>query len=167
MTFSCSPESFLFFASLLLGFLFGLYYEFFRFFRILFSHKTVLVVAEDLLFFLPISLIYIFFNYALSDGVVRYFSILGVVLGFLLYLATLGKILVHFSSYILNFLKKVLRGIFHLFFRPIINVFKNITNCLYEKYKKYRILKDRKRNAQILKRAKKHLLKKAQKGFLK
>ncbi len=167
MIFSLSPESFLFFSSVFLGFLFGLYYEVFRFMRLSFPHGTFLVFIEDLLFFLPISLIYIFFNYALSDGVVRYFSILGVVMGFLLYLATLGKIITFFSSCILNFLKKMLRGIFILLFRPIFIVFKNITNCLYGKYKTYRILISSKRDAQNLKRAKKHLLKKAHKGFSK
>ncbi len=163
----CSPESFLFFSSVFLGFIFGLYYETFRFIRLSFPHTSLLIFAEDLLFFLPITVIYIFFNFALSDGVVRWFSLVGVVSGFLLYLATLGKIIRFFSSCILNFFKKLLRGIFLLLFRPIVNVFKNITNCLYGKYKTYRILIVGKRNARMLKKAKKHLLKKARKGFLK
>ncbi len=164
-----SPDSFLFFTAIFLGFLFGVYYEIFRFLRLCIRHPFWMVFLEDLLFFLPTSLASIFFHYALSDGVMRWFSLLGVVMGFLLYLGTLGRIIVFFSDVILKTIKKILRGIykllFKLLFRPILIVFKNITNCLYAKYKKRSIMIKRKRNARVLKREKTKLLKRAQKGF--
>ncbi|MBP5289674.1 MAG: spore cortex biosynthesis protein YabQ [Clostridia bacterium] len=90
----------LFSRSVLFGAGLGLYYEVFRFLRILFTHPTWLVAAEDLLFLLPASLAHIFFHYAFGEGETRWFAVLGVILGFLLYLASVGKIV-----------QKALRGV--------------------------------------------------------
>lgn len=82
----------LFARAILFGAAMGLYFEVFRFLRLLFPHPTWLVAVEDLLFFLPASLAHIFFHYACGEGETRWFGVLGVILGFLLYLASLGKI---------------------------------------------------------------------------
>ena len=82
----------LFSRAVIFGSLLGVYYDFFRVMRILFTHPAWLVAVEDLLFFLPASLTHIFFHFARGEGETRWFAVLGVVLGFLLYLASAGKI---------------------------------------------------------------------------
>ncbi len=81
----------LFARAILFGAALGLYYEVFRFLRILFPHPAWLVAIEDLLFFLPASAAHLFFHFAYGEGETRWFGVLGVFLGFLLYLASAGR----------------------------------------------------------------------------
>ena len=126
MEFSAGEDSFLFFASIILGFLIGLYYELFRFLRLAFVHSDFLIALEDLCFFLPLSPLLIFFHFVLNSGILRWFSLVGCVLGFLLYLGTLGKLLLKCSAGILRCVKAVLKFVFRLLVRPVLIVFKNI-----------------------------------------
>ena len=91
-------DSLLFLWSVLCGFLFGLYYECFRFIRLGFRHGVWLCAAEDLLFCLPAAFIYILFTFAFSDGVVRLFSLAGTGIGFVFYLLSLGRFFVRISD---------------------------------------------------------------------
>ena len=165
MEFSANADSFLFFASIALGFLLGFYYEIFRFLRLAFPHPNWLVFLEDLLFFLPLAPTLIFFHYALNDGILRWFSLTGTVLGFCLYLGTMGKLLLFCSEGILFCIKMLLKGIFWLFIRPLCIVFKKITNCLYAKGKKVVIIVKQKQAKKRLQNEKKILSRTAEKGF--
>ncbi len=165
MEVSANADGFLFFAAIVLGFLLGFYYEIFRFLRLAFPHPNWLVFLEDLGFFLPVTPTLIFFHYALNDGILRWFSLAGCVLGFCLYLGTVGKLLLRFSEGILFCIKTVLKGIFWLFFRPIGIVFKKITNCLYAKGKSIAIIIRKKQAEKRLQKEKRRLSRRAEKGF--
>ena len=165
MDFPANEDSFLFFAAIALGFLIGFYYEIFRFLRLSFPHPNWLVFLEDLCFFLPLSPTLIFFHYALSDGILRWFSLGGSALGFCLYLGTVGKILLRCSEGILFCIKTLVKGVFWLFFRPIGIVFKKITNCLYAKGKRIAIIVKAKRGKKRLQKEKRRLSRSAEKGF--
>lgn len=165
MEIPASQDSFLFFASIALGFLIGFYYEIFRFLRLAFPHPVWLTVPEDLCFFLPLAPTLIFFHYALNDGIIRWFSLAGCTLGFLLYLGTVGKLFLRFSEGILFCIKGILKGIFLIFIRPVCNVFKNITNYLYAKGKHTAIMLKEKQAARRLQKEKMRLSRSAGKGF--
>lgn len=165
MEFSPNQDSFLFFAAIALGFVLGFYYEIFRFLRLAFDHPAPLVFIEDLAFFLPIAPTIIFFHYALNDGIYRWFSLMGSIFGFCLYLGTVGKILLRCSEGILFCIKTALKCIFRVFFRPICIVFKKITNCLYAKGKKLVILIRKSQAKKRLLKEKRNLSRRAEKGF--
>ena len=80
-----TEQAAIFFNALLLGAILGLIYDFFRITRLAFIMPSILVLIEDLLFFLLSSII--LFNYLLesSHGQIRYFILIGVVLGWVLY----------------------------------------------------------------------------------
>ena len=160
-------DSALFFAAVVMGFIFGLYYEVFRFLRLAGLSSPGLVFVQDLLFFLPVTLLFLFLHYALSDGVIRYFSVAGVTVGFLLYFASLGKILLFFSETILRAIRFFLHRVWLILLRPIWIVFKNITNYLYAKSKFCVIIVRKKKSARDLARQKKRIIKRAGKGFSK
>ena len=82
----------LFARAILFGAALGIYYEVFRIFRTLLPHPVWLVAVEDLLFLLPATVAQVFFHFAYGEGETRWFAVLGVVLGFLLYLASAGKV---------------------------------------------------------------------------
>ncbi len=165
MEFFGNTDGFLFFSAIVLGFLLGFYYEIFRFLRLAFPHPSWLVFLEDLGFFLPVTPILIFFHYALNDGIIRWFSLAGCIFGFCLYLGTVGKLFLRFSEGILFCIKKVLKGIFWVFFRPIGIVFKKITNCLYAKGKNIAIIIKMKQAKKRLLKEKRRLSRSAEKGF--
>ena len=162
-----SSLSSLFLESVLLGFFFGLCYEVLRFLRLALPHPDFFVNLEDLLFFLPATVIYLFFLFCEADGVIRWFSLGGVLGGFFLYQNTLGKILIFFSRCILAFFKGVLRFLYRVTVEPVVNVFKNITIFLFTKMKKQVIIRKEKSRLLKLEKQKKSLLKLAEKGFLK
>ena len=116
-------DSLVFLWSVFLGFLFGVYYEFFRFLRLGFRHPTALVALEDLLFFLPTCAVYILFTFAFSDGVVRMFSLIGTLLGFLFYLVTLGRLFVRMSDSLWRVVRTVARFIVRHFLLPPARIF--------------------------------------------
>ena len=157
----------LFLFSILLGFCLGLYYEIFRFLRLALPHNTFLVFLEDLAFFLPVTVVFLLFTFAFSDGVVRWFSVFGFWMGFLLYLGTVGRILRFFSDRILRFVRFLLRLLYRITLAPLLNIIKKVTNSLFTHYQKQVIIRKQKREAHLLKKQKEALLRKAKQGFIK
>lgn len=157
----------LFFLALFLGFIFGVYYEIFRFLRLAFPHPKSLVFAEDLLFWIPCALVTILFCYAFFDGVIRWFAIAGILCGFLLYLKTLGAFLIWVSATILQAIRKALKWIFRTFFLPVWKFFEKTFKILFTEAKKFAILWKRKWEKRKSARVEKKLLSFAEKGFLK
>ena len=153
------------FRSVLLGFFLGLFYECFRFLRLAFPHPDFLVALEDLIFFFPVSFLFLLFNYALSEGIIRWFSFAGMSIGFFLYLNTLGKIILFFSEVILKFFRAILRFLFKTLLAPLMIIFKNITNCLWFGIKQFAIISTTKISLFQIGRRKKRLIKKSKRGF--
>ncbi len=158
-------DSSLFLWSIVLGFLFGLFYEFFRFLRLALPHTTLMIATEDLLFFFPVTVIFLLFTFAMSDGVVRYFSVFGVILGFLLYLTTLGKILLFFSDAILRLIRSVLRALFHHLLLPPCRFMMGAVKFLFTQGKTLVIIIQKKINVRKRNRKMKKLLALARRGF--
>ena len=96
----------LFARAVLFGAALGMVYDGLRLLRILFFHPAWLIAVEDLLFFLPASLAHIFFHYAFGEGEIRWFAVLGVVSGFILYLLSIGRITQRVLIQLKSFLKK-------------------------------------------------------------
>jgi len=155
----------LFLYSIALGFIFGLFYELFRFLRLAFPHPDIAVAVEDFLFFLPVTAVFLLFTYAFSEGELRWFSIAGMGMGFYLYLKTLGKILLFFSASILGLVKTFLRFVFRITWVPLWNVFKKITKYLYTRIISLGIMIKEKKNRRRLKKQKERILRRARQGF--
>ena len=69
-------------------------YDGIRMFRFLISHKNIVVSIEDLLFWTYAAIVIFKLQLELSDGVLRGFSILGMLLGIFLYSRLLGEKLI-------------------------------------------------------------------------
>ena len=151
--------------SVCFGFCIGLFYECFRFVRLSFPHPLFLVALEDLIFWLLVSFAYLFFIFLFSDGIPRWFSLLGSVVGFWLYLNSLGKIFMFFSKSILKAIRFILGAIYKLLVFPLVFVFKKITKCLFTKTHSLVIMLKRIDSVRRLKREKKALYRKAHFGF--
>ena len=83
------PETYQFLFNILCGVCFGLFYEAFRFSRLFFSNK-MLIIIEDAVFFSLIGLFSFYLALKSSFGYHRVYLIIGQLIGFILYYFTFG-----------------------------------------------------------------------------
>lgn len=103
-----TEQASVFLGALLLGVVLGCLYDFFRITRLAALLPALVILLEDLLFFIISSVILFSFLLRTLDGQVRYFILLGVVLGWAGYYLTLGRVVMAFSSAIIRFVRRVL-----------------------------------------------------------
>jgi len=113
--FSFSEHTQLFFFSCLLGVMLGIIYDFFRAFRIIIPHNSILVMIEDIAFSVIYIILIISFTSAFARGEFRVFYIFGNILGFILYFCSVGRIALMIIKKIVSLIKSVLLFIFKPF----------------------------------------------------
>lgn len=113
----------LFAFSLVVGILFGLVFDALRVIRIIVPHKAWLVFIEDVLFMLFCGFWFFIFSMTLARGQLRAFLLLGNLLGFFLYIFTVGELVKRFvtktRAMIIAFLKRIYNFLVRWIFRPI------------------------------------------------
>ncbi len=92
--------------SFLLGILLVLVYDFLRIFRRIIRHGTAWIALEDLCYWIITAFVIFAMLYQKNNGLIRGFSIGGIVIGMLLYNQFISRYTVR---YIAAFLKKVIR----------------------------------------------------------
>lgn len=117
MAFTITEQTAVFFRSLLLGAAVGCFYDLFRITRIAFVIPALLVLVEDLLFFLFSSVVLFGFMLEHSFGQVRYFILLGVALGWTIYYFTVGSFVMKCSARIIRGIKAALAFLWRPFAR--------------------------------------------------
>ena len=90
--FGISLELRLFLGAVLLGAVLGAVYDIFRAVRLSFKNPGWLVFFEDLLFMFLSGLAYYSFCVELCRGQIRFFALVGVIIGFSAYILTLGRL---------------------------------------------------------------------------
>lgn len=90
--FTVSQETRLFLMSCLLGLPLGLCFDCFRFLRTLLPHHRTAVFLEDALFAVGFVLLWQGYAVSAAGGSLRYYYALGALLGFALYLLTVGAV---------------------------------------------------------------------------
>lgn len=108
MAITMSGQTAVFFQSLLLGAALGCFYDLFRITRIAFVLPAPLVLVEDLLFFLFSCIVLFGFMLENSFGQIRYFILLGVALGWIVYYNTVGCLVIKCSARIIRAARAVL-----------------------------------------------------------
>ncbi len=120
--FSVSEELRLFGLSCLFGAVFGVIYDIFRTARLLLPHNGLLVAAEDIVFLMIYAVFLTSFATAAARGELRFYYIIGNVSGFVLYIFTLGSIVIRTMEKVFTALKTVFRVVtspFRRFFAPL------------------------------------------------
>ena len=114
MAIAIAEQTSVFFRSLLLGAVLGCLYDFFRITRLAFIIPSLLVLVEDLLFFLFSTVILFGFMLENRYGQIRYFILLGVVLGWTIYYFSVGSLVMKCSAGII----RLFRAVFAFCWRP-------------------------------------------------
>ncbi len=102
--------------SIALGMLFSIFYDFLRAVRIVKSPKALTVFLQDIFYFIIISFLAFIFFLAITNGEIRAYILLGIILGFTL-----------FSFVISPYFLKALTAVFKIFFKA----FKYINRSFY------------------------------------
>ena len=124
--------------AMVLGAVLSLVYDVFRIIRVAFGGKKTAVFVEDLLFSLAALVLTFVFVIAFNNGELRFFVLVGELLGFILCHCTLGRIVIGFSRAIIN----AIRWFFNLIFTPIIKALRKMLPKIRQIKKK--LIKSRK-----------------------
>ncbi len=126
----------------LISFYFGIFtallFDIFRVLRKTFAHKNFLVQIEDLLFWLIVTFLFYYIFLHRNNGEIRFYLLLGFLLGFLLFLLTISKFFIKYLSKFVFFIKKVISKIFNFLLQPVTFLCKIVTKRLYYSAKKTR-----------------------------
>lgn len=116
--FTASAQLKLFLLSCAFGIPIGMVYDIFRIFRITVPHNNILVIIEDLIFFILYSIFVMAFTVSAARADFRVYYIIGNILGFTLYYFTVGSIVTGIFIKISCFIKKIFK-LFFKFFRYV------------------------------------------------
>ncbi|MCL2446025.1 MAG: spore cortex biosynthesis protein YabQ [Oscillospiraceae bacterium] len=102
----------LFFASLGFGFVLGVLYEMLRFVRRLLRPQASwgYLLAQDLLYAAVCTVLAFYFFLGIGDGLLRGYTILGMLLGWALYMLTLGQLLSRAGQQLATFTHRTMRN---------------------------------------------------------
>ncbi len=110
--------------SVILGLIFGALYDIIRVIHILCGIASysgekkgmergkvpfILFFLTDSVYMLFVTLLFSFFVYWINSGVVRFFILFSVIVGFLLYILTVGRVVMVFSEAIVKWIKMIIR----------------------------------------------------------
>ena len=104
--------------ALLMGIFITFVYDILRIFRRVISHNAFFVSLEDLGFWIYCGAEVFLLMYHESNGMLRWFAVLGALVGMMLYKKLMSPFLVKYVSLLLSKMMKIIAKILHLVFRP-------------------------------------------------
>ncbi len=95
-------------AFILIGFLIGFIFDFFRILRKVYKTSNFVTVIEDITFWLISGTILLIGIFILNGGKIRAFLFIGIVIGLFLYISVISKYIIKIGVNFLNFINKVI-----------------------------------------------------------
>lgn len=92
------------------------------------KREAIKVFITDIIYFVIMTPIFMIFLYHQNNGSVRWFVFFSVVLGFLSYYFTVGKIIISVSEYIVFYIKAFFLHVIFFISKPLIPILKFIKN---------------------------------------
>lgn len=129
--FGLQYETKLFLLSFFIGAVFGIVYDVLRIIRIVKKHHSVVIFIEDFLFVLFCGFWYFVFSTDMARGQIRLFTLIGMFIGFIVYLLTVGSITKRFASGIKSVYIKIENWLKRKIFTPI---YTNIKSKFVQNY---------------------------------
>jgi len=114
-----AEQTTIFLQAILLGFVYGILYDAFRITRIAVPTARWVIFVQDVLFFFICAVSTFFFLMRTMDGQVRFFVLLGAVLGMIIYFYSLSILIMGVSAAIIRVVKTVLSWVYRWILLPI------------------------------------------------
>ena len=131
--FNVSQQTRLFLLSCVMGVCLGVCFDILRAFRIIIRHHRFAVFAEDFLFTVFFMLTVFTFSTEAVRGELRFFIFTGAALAFVIYLLSVGTLVVAIVRVVVLMISGMFHVIFKVFLYPLIKFFVNI----YQKMKRF------------------------------
>lgn len=122
-----AQENLFLFYSVIMGIYITFLYDLLRIGRRVISHSGFFVSAEDLIFWIYCTMKVFYLMHTESDGTLRWFAILGALLGMFLYKKTISPFLVKWVSFVLRKVLYFVAKPFRFAERHLLRVVKKIT----------------------------------------
>lgn len=129
--------------SICLGGVLGLIYDFFKFDRIVFKRKNLLIFLQDILFWLISAFMFFSFAVVFSNGQIRAYLLFGSFFGFLIYRLTLSKLFMLITTPIKKLNSKIVKQYLKIV-KKLNFWLKNFTVGIEKFIKRYLFLKKQK-----------------------
>lgn len=140
MSNAISGEFYFFLYAALTGAILSAIYDIFRILRRIYPHGTVFVALEDLVYWIGSALYISYILLFENSGIIRWFFVLGLLLGMLTYNLTLSRYLVLVFSKSIRFILHLVCKVLKFLFRPLTflwNKNKKVNKKLKKTLKKY------------------------------
>ena len=111
MELSMTEQALVFLFSCAVGVFLGAVYDIFRIIRVAFNSRWLSIFFQDFIFCIFSAVSVILLVFYTNSGIVRWFSLAGCFICFLLYHLTVGRFIMFMAKKIINFIKKVLNFI--------------------------------------------------------
>lgn len=120
----------------LLGALIGVFYDVFRMVRLSVKFDNASVGMQDFVFCIVSGLFTFIYIVYFADGYIRWYVVVGVCIGFGVYLLTLSRIIIRFYKFLLKIFWKIVRFVMKYLIMPIVNLFRKIRGKSEKIYQK-------------------------------
>ena len=104
----------------LLGVILGILFDFLKVKRRLLGSSKIVVFIDDFLFSILSVILFLFASFVLNNGIIRWFAIVCLFIGFVLYLSTISKPIIYFFFKTIDCLKKVISKATGFVLRPVV-----------------------------------------------
>lgn len=112
--------------SCIFGVILGAMYDVFRIMRLAVNFKEWGIFIQDILYFTISGICTFLFALAYNYGEIRFYIIAGGLIGWIVYYMTIGEIVYRFSDKILNLVRKIIKKVWRVIFRPMVFIFNKI-----------------------------------------
>jgi len=119
MILSMTGQAWLFLSTVFVGAAIGLFYDAFRVIRKTARHSGLAVTLEDLIFWVAATGLTFYYMLHRNYGEIRFFALIGVAVGLLLYFTTVSRWVVIVFVAVVNYLKRVVVTVVRLILVPV------------------------------------------------
>lgn len=125
-------QAYLFLVFTINGIIIGLLFDIFRILRRSFKTSDIITYLQDILFWILTGLILLYSIFTFSNGEIRFYMLLGVLLGCLIYMLMFSKYFININVKIILVLKKVIGKILSIIIFPIKIIVKFIKKIFFK-----------------------------------
>lgn len=126
MVLSTANQAYVFLATVYGGVVIGLFFDIYRMVRRIFRPGKFITGIMDLIFWVIIALFSFFILFYINDGQVRFYSFLGIGLGWGLYILSISQFIMWIFDLIYKWVSKLLAWIFKIIKWPFVKIFQGI-----------------------------------------
>ena len=138
-------ELYSFLVYLISGMIIGILFDIFRILRKSFQTPDIITYIEDILFWILTGIFLIIVLFKFSDGQLRIYQIIGLLIGAIIYMLSISKFFIKINVTIIRFIKNIVYKIIKILLYPI----KIICNIIKKMFKPFTFFVINLRNVMI------------------